>query len=126
MCDGEKKRFSRRDLNIHIYFQTYSPVIRTTSSRVLIQLAPITGKKIWQLDVKQAFPSEPKLKKTFMSEIYNKFTTRKTSEKRTKNNQKIPSSSVQKKPIFSHKKEVLFLQRREQATQLFYHTHIIT
>jgi hypothetical protein len=66
----EKKiKFSRRDLNIHIYFQTYSPVTRTTSSRVFTQLAPITGKKIRRLDVKQAFPSEPKLKKTFTSEM---------------------------------------------------------
>jgi hypothetical protein len=37
------------------YFQTYSPVIRLSSSRLLLQLAAITGKKIWQLDVKQAF-----------------------------------------------------------------------
>jgi len=37
------------------YFQTYSPVIRTASSRLLLQIAAITGKPIWQLDVKQAF-----------------------------------------------------------------------
>ena len=37
------------------YFQTYSPVIKLQSSRLLLQLAAITGKKIWQLDVKQAF-----------------------------------------------------------------------
>ena len=31
------------------YFQTYSPVIRTATSRLLIQIAAITGKPIWQL-----------------------------------------------------------------------------
>jgi hypothetical protein len=37
------------------YFQTYSPVIKLQSSRLFLKLAAITGKKIWQLDVKQAF-----------------------------------------------------------------------
>ena len=60
------------------YFQTYSPVIKLQSSRLLLQLAAITGKKIWQLDVKQAF-SKPKLKKTYMSDITIKYTSLKSS-----------------------------------------------
>jgi hypothetical protein len=116
-----KKKFSQ-DLK-HSHHR-----VRTSSSRAVTQLAPITfGKKIrQQLDVKQqAFPSEPKLKKRrlYVRDVYNKCTTRKKNIGKAnicalKNKQ----LCVKKQAIFTQKRSP-FPHRREQATQLFYQQH---
>ena len=123
----EKKKKKQYSFT-HIYFQTHSPVVRTTSSRGVTRLAPITGKKIRRrLDVKQRklFPLRAKIEEERrlydVRDVCNKCTTRKKNigkanqKNKTKKFLLLHLSFVhfKKQAIFSREKEASFSCKEE-------------